>query len=736
MKVGEITAEFKGDESDLKRSADEAERALKGVDRAADNLGATKKGLAGRNGDLEKALRKTSAAASGTNRETDNLRATANVADERLGHLGSTISALASNARSGGTDLGGLAGAGGNLAKAFAIGGPALLGIAALGGGLAVLVTKYMAAKKAAAELRAEQESLTDELALESVRSIGNENERLLAKNKALRAQQAARDVGGGVSGSTIMEAQLQASIVKQIKDLKTDIATLDARRITLAEAESAVLVSVRKRQIERALIDADTLESMRSHLGILEMEAAQLPEIVTENDKLRRENEKIEKSLARQEAHRAALLEKMREEKRLADELRKAFTMGLMGPAKQQGFDLLRSGLDRAPETDTAFMSTFVNPDEGVTTIDHETTSAPGAAFDDVTIGLLSAAKGLDGLSRGIDLSMGAVKTFGEELNDVTTRGVKIFLAMLTDGSLLNNVAAGRGGEAVGTQVGAVAGGVVGSFFGGAAVGEAIGGVLGSIMGESLDELVDSLGVLTPLFDAVAVIIRALSPILMVVGVFFEVIGRTVENVAPLLHQLAKPLAALLLVVVRIVELVLPLIDLLAITLSFVTTQLDFFTIGLGAVDFVMRALVNTWISVVLAFGGLHDLIIDKMRELTGFKNFGTKLDLDVRDYVARDIISEMDGEYGEYGDDQTQALDANTEALREFGRSLTNIPSGYRVPLAEYRAETLDGNGGVTFTGAVTMILDKIDSPTILGEVGRRRGYPVAVGRGRSGN
>lgn len=725
MKAFDLEAEFRGDTSNLEQATKDAVKAVEDIERAAGNLGKASDAAASSTDRIEASLKNTSKAARTTAVATRNLSTSMNAAGQQIGAVGSTIGALGSVARSGGTDLGALAGAGGNLASVFSMKkiGPWLAAITLVAGGIQMLVEKHRKAKKAAAELLEQMNKMADATA--PTFTVGAQSRLDALKSSNLEKI-------GLLNNEKTLEIDLQrAAALERIRDIQTEIVSTSSE-VERLNRLAAVAVGRRATAFKKAADSAaERLQSLHNEMQLRQIEEGNLQDISREmlgqvalQAKLTAELRRQARIDERRKQRQAERLAALREEKRLADELRKAFTMGMMGPAPQRGVDLLEADM-RPDNDDLNPRDPFLEPAEATEATDH-TLGSLGLFAD----AIVQHTQEFEWELRDSAI---AAKSFGERLEDVTARGIDSFMAMLTDGSLLSDVAAGRGGESVGAEVGAIAGGVIGSFFGGAAVGEAIGGVLGSIMGESLDELVDALGVLTPLFDAVAVIIRAFTPVLLVVRLLFEGVGFAVESLAPIIQQVAKLFAGSLLPWVRVINILLMLVEVVLTVVSGFSSLLDIPGILLGGIDFLMRWLSNVIVNVVLAFIGLHNGLIDFMRELTGFDTFGTKMDGDAAERRVRDEMALFNGEND---NDQTTALDANTEALREFGRSLTNIPSGYRVPLAEYRAETTDGNGGVVINGPVTMVLERVNADAINGELGRQRGYPVPTRRSRSGN
>lgn len=290
------------------------------------------------------------------------------------------------------------------------------------------------------------------------------------------------------------------------------------------------------------------------------------------------------------------------------------------------------------------------------------------------------------------------------------------------------------------GAALGGIVGGVADMAFGGTGdIGGAVGALLGGILGSALDELVEALGVLAPLFEGVAVVIQALQPILLVVKVLMGAVGQLLGMLAPIIMDLARPIAAVVLVVVRLVEALFPLVGIVLGAVHGLVVFVDVLTMGVKWLDDnFFRPMVSGSRALYNAFADLVNYIVGWFRALPGMEEFGTLLQR-VGTYVPPLI------------DTFSDEMVAATEAVAAFAGEETNIPSGYRVPY--YEAETPDGRGNNTdeggagagaggpiqFLGPVSFVLaDEHVAAAIRREsmkkVGRLRDIPRQNAPGRS--
>ena len=259
--------------------------------------------------------------------------------------------------------------------------------------------------------------------------------------------------------------------------------------------------------------------------------------------------------------------------------------------------------------------------------------------------------------------------------------------------------VTSGRIGGTLGPELGAMAGTAIGAAVSGGAggaLGGAIGSALGGVFGSAFDDLVSSLNVLTPYFDLVGKLLKALSPALKVMAqgtkVFADAIYRAI---GPMLETISGVFAKLFYVTVTLMSALWPLIG----TLINLTLQIG--QLGLIQVlDFVAEGLVFFAEKVIIPIGeGLlewYNGAIDFLNQITEtirgfefmgqkpFKTFGVLLDNVNAELPTYEeiILAEMD------------ARDQSTRSLKEFNEELTNVPTGIKR-LRAFQFGAMQGSG-----------------------------------------
>jgi TP901 family phage tail tape measure protein len=259
--------------------------------------------------------------------------------------------------------------------------------------------------------------------------------------------------------------------------------------------------------------------------------------------------------------------------------------------------------------------------------------------------------------------------------------------------------VTSGRIGGTLGPELGAMAGTAIGAAVSGGAggaLGGAIGSALGGVFGSAFDDLVSSLNVLTPYFDLVGKLLKALSPALKVMAqgtkIFADAIYRAI---GPMLETISGVFGKLFYVTVTLMSALWPLIG----TLINLTLQIG--QLGLIQVlDFVAEGLVFFAEKVIIPIGeGLlewYNGAIDFLNQITEtirgfefmgqkpFKTFGVLLDNVNAELPTYEeiILAEMD------------ARDQSTRSLKEFNEELTNVPTGIKR-LRAFQFGAMQGSG-----------------------------------------
>lgn len=277
-------------------------------------------------------------------------------------------------------------------------------------------------------------------------------------------------------------------------------------------------------------------------------------------------------------------------------------------------------------------------------------------------------------------------------------------------------------GASGVGQAAGGIAGMAIGTAVGGPAgaqVGSALGSALGGLLGDALDKLIESLGVLTPLFNAIGTIIGALQPILVVLGGLFVSIGDAIVSLAPIIIILSRLIGALLIPVVRVAQLLLLLVPIISLVASIILVWVDYLTVGIGWLDeYFFTPIIDGAMQFVNVIIMAYNFIIDLIRKIPGLGEFGTKADYLTRDGSATagvdDMINDVaeaaalgaaEGvvEAGDTGDAGGGGTGAETKQ-DSWGNDLANVPSGFKAMAAIYASADAESGAGM-FTPMQTM-------------------------------
>lgn len=358
------------------------------------------------------------------------------------------------------------------------------------------------------------------------------------------------------------------------------------------------------------------------------------------------------------------------------------------------------------------------------------EVVEAMGHAGGDLIAANAALAQTADDLGGGFQGITGEVYEAKAALASFSMSAQDLLKGMATAGSAGGAVTAlaGAGGAAIGMALGDPTG----------EIGGIIGSLLGGVLGDALDALIESLGVVRPLFDAVGVVMRAFGPALVPVRTMFEALGAILISMVPAVSLVAQQIGAL------------------------GSLQVDFYmALALGVIAVITFAtLLIQWIDVIgqrvrefeRAFitptlQGLEDFVnvlvtianqlLYIFRDLTNNQDFGEVLKK--VDIVAGRESEDADGPRrarpGAFNpfDPSTWRMvdvplknfgDAVADAasgLDEMNASMTNVPQGFKVATARFRAIVADDFGGGSAaptpgapgTGATgrTVIIENVD-------------------------
>lgn len=285
-------------------------------------------------------------------------------------------------------------------------------------------------------------------------------------------------------------------------------------------------------------------------------------------------------------------------------------------------------------------------------------------------------------------------------------------------------------GASGVGQAVGGVAGAAISTAVGGPAgtgVGSALGSMLGGLLGDSLDKLIESLGILTPLFDAIGVIIGSLQPILVVLGGLFVSVGDAIVSLSPVIIILSRLIAAMFIPSIRVLQLLLLLVPIITLVANIILVWVDYLTVGIGWLDeYFFSPIIDGAMELVNAFIMAYNAIIDFIRMIPGMGEFGTKAAYLTRDGSATTGVGDMindvkeaaalgaaEGvvEAGGAGGGDTGGGTGGEETKTEdsWGNDLTNVPSGFKAMASIYAsADAESGAGTFTPMQAMTMTIN----------------------------
>ena len=276
--------------------------------------------------------------------------------------------------------------------------------------------------------------------------------------------------------------------------------------------------------------------------------------------------------------------------------------------------------------------------------------------------------------------------------------------------------VTAIEGGAAgAGEAVGGVAGGAIGTAIGGpagTAVGSALGSLIGGLLGDSLDKLIEALGIVTPLFDAIGTYIGAAQPVLVILGGLFVSIADAIISLIPIVLIVTRLIGAVLIPFVRLAQLLLLLVPIVSLLASIILVWVDALVLGIGWLDEnFFGPLVDGAIEFVNVVIMAYNAIIDMIRRIPGFGEFGTKAEYMTRGVEAMPGVDQMINDVAEAaalqaaddtaaaggGGAGTGAGEGQTEGKDSWGNELANVPSGFKAMAAIYASADAESGAGM---------------------------------------
>lgn len=313
----------------------------------------------------------------------------------------------------------------------------------------------------------------------------------------------------------------------------------------------------------------------------------------------------------------------------------------------------------------------------------------------------MFQSAQSVQDLSDPLSMLKGSIYSLAD--------GLETAIDSITMGDVAGAVktAATSGFQGAGAGVGAQIGAMVTTALGGAdgGLGTIIGGILGGILGKALDELIKVLEVTTPLFDAIAVVIQSLEPILLVLRQLFMDVGRTIITLAPLILILSKVVAALMIPFLRVIEVLLPLVGIVVIAATALVMFIDIITLGVKFLDdHFFRPLVQGVAWVFNSFVDIVNMITAWMRVITGNDKFGAMIEH--MDAAYAPLISKFGDRFeppvvppgAESPPDDGNGGSGSGGSGSGGGLDMTNVPNGYKRRLDELMFSGADATGSAS--------------------------------------
>lgn len=657
--------------------------------------------------------------------------------EERMGKASGALAAMSSALGSGESQTAKWGQAMVGIAGAFAAGGPVGAGIAAGAAAIEYLTSKMAASEKAAAELEAQFNGIVD--AARAVRDA------TAAKTVGMDRDIVTANVvstAGGDREAQIFEARQRLAF--ELEDSGRRVQKIQSA--LLAQQSSMVGLEGEK------LVKAQALEqAMQAELSIGQQNTAELGKQFAKIPDLVDAHMKIAKAAeARARAEEAAARALDRQFLHLVKGTPPVNMRGVMSATSAAGV----AGAVGSAGGNTEFIEAqLMNEPEGDP---NRFTPAPPPAVSSVAP-FISQARiaglSLDALADAANNNTGAFADLEQQIKEDKKAAQKQWDATAEGAA---GAAASGNLSGAGSMIGSAAGTVVGNVIApgiGGAIGGGLGSALGGMLGGLLETLMESLGVLTPVFDALALIVGALAPVFEVVGVLLDAVSGVIVALVPTIAALAEPVAALLLVAVRLVQAFLPFLSILLLSVGGLIAFLEVITAGVQWLDTnFFRPLSSGVAWVYNGFVDFYNGIINFIRglEIAGqrpFEDFGVLMDhMETKvDDTIGGFATGIDGIRDKLNPPEPPPPEP--EPKGGSNSSSTNVPSWFRAPLAEYRAAGGTGGqggsgggsasnaGGIAINGPVTFVMPNADiAAAVRKGLVKMRG--VAVGGPRRSN
>lgn len=657
--VGTLEAELKADpaiwEAAMKRATESMEGLARKVELSSQKIKQSNKAADEAAGALQR------------------LHGNARSVGEQVSKIGAVTGGMGAAFSSAVPQMQGAVSAAAGLAQAFATGGPLLAGIALVGTAVGVFVSKLSAMRKEADKVAKAFDDIAEAKTAAAGRALDElvEQERLI-RTLQLQVLSSPKDYSKVATQQSIANKSEDLDQKrKELAGIRSEIAGIEASaaRISDAAARDALRAGV----VLKAGAMALTPDETRNLATLREAERKAEDEIRRESKKI--SNLELINALEEQKADNAERYAKAQAEAEKALERSakrsNARTIAELTPMQQVAFDA----------GNIEMLNVLLG--EGGTALERFAMSLGGDPLS-VLKQLLDAKDASDGLADSLPK---VSKTLREIMDEADQRAVKN-AANAADG--IGAIGSGAVGTLALTTAGTIAGDSIAGPPG-AMVGQALGGLLGPLA----DKLAASMGVLDPLMQALGTVVSGLAPIFgLLGGMIRSLVVPVLDLLAPVVLAVSQACAAFGVPLLRIAQVLLPffatqiailvpivelLSDVFVALVEFIDTYV-FMPIATAAVE-LYNAIVNAVNGIVAGINGFLGAVglaaisfgyLDRMERPESMLDMG----------VSQQAL--IDG------------LDDNTDALRDFSRSLTNLPSGYRYALTEYRSEDANGFGG----------------------------------------
>ncbi len=299
---------------------------------------------------------------------------------------------------------------------------------------------------------------------------------------------------------------------------------------------------------------------------------------------------------------------------------------------------------------------------------------------------------------------------------------------AAATTSSLLSSTLSGNAFSSLGQLAGSAVGTVVAPAVGvDPLTGGAIGGIVGSLFGGLIDKLEPVITIVQTLLGGAGDLVAGLAPLFRAMIPQATALATMLGALAPIISSLLEPFTAYQAVFGELLGLLVPFVVAFASLAVSINRWIP-----------ITQTLVFLFEQIATAIQGFHDAIVgvinslnilgvDKVAESTGA---GSAAEINAANAAADEananaLIGFMDA--------QAKATEDNTEQLKEFNESMSNIPTGYRVPMYDSEAANGKGNGSpISISRVIINAGNRSIEEALREDLLKRRGLSVFTGGG----